>query len=442
MKNILWDIFEIAINFYQGALAIWFIYKFLTPKLPKKAKIGGTVFAFTEGILVTALNYISVFEGIGSVLYWINLLIFALFLFKDNIIKKIFSVAITQLIILLITTLELNVISSLFRISVAQLVTEQNLLRFVTLIIIQISLLIMFMIIAKIFRYADEYTFPDWFAIIMILIISFVLVSMLHTLALTASRDERIYINLSYLIILIINLFVFYVIHSLFVKNQKIKDMEMQAIRAQHMKQFVDNANSQYELIRKIRHDIKNQLSAVYILISKDEAKEAMDLIAKSNDVVNGVETFVRTDNAVANSIINSKLSIATALGIKVSCITVSDFDGISELDLCDLLSNTLENAVTACKNMPPDTNRFIYLEIGEENNIYTFLVKNSIEKSILSENPQLHTTKTDKINHGLGTAIIKDIADKYNGRCDFYESDNMFCCQVILMAGKTDSNG
>lgn len=49
--------------------------------------------------------------------------------------------------------------------------------------------------------------------------------------------------------------------------------MEMQSIREQHMKQFVDNANSQYDLIRKIRHDIKNQLSAVYFMLSKMKPK-------------------------------------------------------------------------------------------------------------------------------------------------------------------------
>lgn len=249
----------------------------------------------------------------------------------------------------------------------------------------------------------------------------------------TASSDERIYINLSYLLILIINIFIFYIIHSLFEKNQRLNDMEMQSVREQHMKQFVDNANSQYDLIRKIRHDIKDQLSAVYILISKDETQEALNLIAKSSDVVNSVDTFVRTNNSVANSIINAKLSAASALGIKVSCITVNDFWGISELDLCDLLSNTLENALTACKNMPTEANRFIYLEIGKENNVYTFLVKNSIERSILGINPKLQTTKSDKINHGLGTAIIKDISEKYNGRCDFYEVNNTFCCSVIL---------
>lgn len=66
---------------------------------------------------------------------------------------------ITQVIILLITTIELNVTASSFRITVTELVVEQNLLRFITLIIIQLSILVLFKITSKIFRYADAYTF-------------------------------------------------------------------------------------------------------------------------------------------------------------------------------------------------------------------------------------------------------------------------------------------
>ncbi|TLW87894.1 sensor histidine kinase [Ruminococcus sp. KGMB03662] len=45
------------------------------------------------------------------------------------------------------------------------------------------------------------------------------------------------------------------------------------------------------------------------------------------------------------------------------------------------------------------------------------------------------------KKQHGLGTSIIREIARKYNGRCDFYESEGMFCCQVTLMADTTVLN-
>ena len=35
----------------------------------------------------------------------------------------------------------------------------------------------------------------------------------------------------------------------------------------------------------------------------------------------------------------------------------------------------------------------------------------------------------------------LYEIARKYNGRCDFYESEGMFCCQVTLMADTTVLN-
>ena len=60
-------------------------------------------------------------------------------------------------------------------------------------------------------------------------------------------------------------------------------------------------------------------------------------------------------------------------------------------------------------------------------------MIKNSLDKSVISHNPELKTTKKDKLNHGLGTSIIKDIANKYDGRYDYYEIDNTFCCSVIL---------
>lgn len=433
MKNLLWKCFELVINYYQGFIMTWFVYRFLNPKSLKQAKTFLSIFSIIFGTTITLLNHITLYEGFTSTLYLVILLVYAIIAFNDSIIKKLLSTIIPNIILLLITSVELNLLSSLNRISVKDLITNDNSVRFMTLIVIQISLWISLKIIIKLLKFSDSYTISDWSPIITVLISSFILVSLLHVLSLNADDTQRIYINLSYLVIIILNFLMFYVIYSLFFKNAQIKNMKVLSVKEQYMEQYVNNAETQYELIRKIRHDIKNQLSAVYFMLSKNETQEAMNLISKSCSVVNGIETYVRTDSAVANSIINSKLSAAAALGIKVSCITVSDFTGISETDLCDLLSNSLENAVTACKNMPIDANRFIYLEIGKENNIYTFLIKNSMHCSVLNINPQLKTTKSDKQNHGLGTAIIKDIACKYNGRYDFYEIDNTFCCSVIL---------
>lgn len=86
MTITLWTIFEILINFYQGGLETWFIYKFLTPRSHERAKIWAVIFAVCEGCLVTVFNYFTVFEGFGSALYWASLLVVA---FRDKNLQLI-----------------------------------------------------------------------------------------------------------------------------------------------------------------------------------------------------------------------------------------------------------------------------------------------------------------------------------------------------------------
>ena len=433
MKDFLWNAFEIIINYYQGFIMTWFVYRFLKPRSKKKAKILLMIFSIIFGTTITILNRFTLYEGLTSTLYVFILLLYAIIAFNDNLIKKILSSIIPNIIALLITSVELNLISSLSKMSVTDLITDSNSIRFITLLVIQISLWLSLKMIIKLFRFSDSYTISDWSPIITVLISSFVLVSLLHALSLGANDTQRLYVNLSCLVIIILNFLMFYVIYSLFLKNVQIKNMKIMSIKEQYMEQYVNNAKTQYEMIRKIRHDIKDQLTTVYDLISNKKNEEAMEFIEQSSGIVKATMTFVQTNSPIANAIINAKLSAASTLGIKVSCITVNDFAGINELDLCELLSNVLENAITACAVMHPNLNRFIYLEISKENNIYTFLIKNSLDKSVISKNPKLKTTKKDSINHGLGTSIIRDITNKYNGRYDYYEIDNAFCCSVIL---------
>ena len=201
---------------------------------------------------------------------------------------------------------------SLNRISVKDLITNDNSVRFMTLIVIQISLWISLKIIIKLFKFSDSYTISDWSPIITVLISSFILVSLLHVLSLNADDTQRIYINLSYLVIIILNFLMFYVIYSLFFKNAQIKNMKVLSVKEQYMEQYVNNAETQYELIRKIRHDIKDQLTTVYELLTSGKTEDALEFIEQSNGIVKATMTFVQTNNPVANAIINSKLSTAS----------------------------------------------------------------------------------------------------------------------------------
>ncbi len=242
------------------------------------------------------------------------------------------------------------------------------------------------------------------------------------------------------IILLLLNFFVFYLFDQIIIsyKNQHELDMqrkqnEILKLQEQYSRQYVKNADLQYDSIRKIRHDMKDQLSVVYAMLAEERIDDAMDYISRNADIISSHYSIVNTNSIIVNAIINSKFTVAETVGINVQCSTVRQFSGVDEMDLCHLLSNVLDNAIAACMNIPEDKKRFISLDIGCENGIYRFITKNSINGSVLKNNRQLLTSKSDKKHHGFGVKIIREIAEKYNGRCDFFEEENVFCCLVTL---------
>lgn len=432
-----WTAFEILINYYQGFWETYFIYKFLSKKSDRITPLMRIICAFLIGSIITVLNYISVFEGISSILYWLCLFAFSFFAFKDNIIKKILASIIPLALLFLLTSINLNLISSAFGITVRELIVVQDYRRFLVLISIQLSYALSVIIVSKLFNFATEkFSFIDWLPIIIVLCISIGLVYILHYLSLTTENTNRVYINIAYIIVFSINIFMFYVIYSLFNKNKKLREYEILKIQQRYQNMYIENANVQYDSIRKIKHDTKNHFLTICQLISDNDVTSAYDFAKQNIENLEMSQTYVKTKNKVVNAVINSKLSSAAAMGIQVSCLATNNFDGIDDIDLCNLLGNTLDNAISACRDQPENERREINVKINREDEIYyTFIVRNTISKSVIKNNPLLKTTKKDKANHGYGTQIVKDISNKYGGRTDYYEEYDMFCCQVNLIS-------
>lgn len=440
MKDILWIALEIIVDIYQGFLSAYFVYKFLMPKPNANVKLYMILSGGTQTILLFIMNYLNDFEGISSILYWIGLFVFAVKMLKGNMVKKIFAPIVPLLTVFVITTLNLNLISSINQMSIAEIVNNRGVERIIVLISIQAMYYFAVRIILKLFR-TDEEVFKasEWSVVIATAAASIVMAALLHTLAMGSSNDfEKLLINISILILLVMNIFVFHLTNSLIKKNRSLQEMEVLKLQEQYHKQYIDNATLQYDSMRKMRHDLKNQFSAVYGLVSENKNDEALEYIKRNTDIISESMQIVSTGNSIVNAIINSKLSVAASMGISVSCMSVNSFDGIDDIDLCNLLGNSLDNAITSCRDLPDE--KFVSVNISKEGEIYTFSIQNSVRDSVLTNNPMLKTTKEENHEeHGFGTKILKDIADKYGGICDFYEYNNMFCCKIILRAENKD---
>ncbi len=198
---------------------------------------------------------------------------------------------------------------------------------------------------------------------------------------------------------------------------------------------YVQSENS--KRISKIRHDTKNHLQNAKALLSQghyDAAENLVDEMIGQTDNIH-LEFNAATGNDIIDAAIAVKSAICSSRNIdfKLTCETLPKMS-ISEIDLSSLISNILDNAITAADKT--DAPRVIlklfvrgeYLNIVSEN---TYSGK--IEKSGEGKLTTFLTTKCNSDAHGFGTQIIAEIAQKYDGVCVYTYENGFFKMNVML---------
>ena len=121
-----------------------------------------------------------------------------------------------------------------------------------------------------------------------------------------------------------------------------------------------------YKKMRGWRHDYRHHIQTMKVHASNGEYAEIDKYLDMLDEDLTNVETVIRTGNRMADAILNSKLSLAMEKQIRVKAeaqIPVSLT--ISELDLCTVISNLLDNAIDACMELPVEERLIrIYMEM------------------------------------------------------------------------------
>ncbi len=188
------------------------------------------------------------------------------------------------------------------------------------------------------------------------------------------------------------------------------------------------------EQLRRMRHDIKNQLDVVKSLMNDESTSNelAKNYLKQYNDRFMKLERLIDTDNAIVNAVVNSKLVKCSKENIRINTTIQNKLKRIDDIDMSSLIGNLLDNAIEAQEKVTVDK-RYIEVNMLNDDDVLYISVKNTILESVLENNKQLHTIKADKKSHGLGTKIVKDIVEKYNGSIDYYEEDEFFCCDIRI---------
>ena len=438
MMDLFWMIFEFVVNLFQSAIVLQTIRAILKDKRTgKKANLAYILFVAVLFLELSFVNFMVPFEGIGIIISILIIYIYSLLNLKGTFMQKMFWSIFVMLLIMGITTVVLSIEGCIIGKGYLDLVIQKDLYRFVGVVVIQIVLFYLTRFMIKRTKKDSTYSLKwnEWFVLLIIPVISIFTMSFVSLIIINIEEQlspmQHIFSILSILGILMTNSLVY----VLYVNMQKdhAKQLEysilQQAFKSQE--KSVEETKILYQSVRSIRHDLKQNFQVALTMLHSGKINEAVDYMEKYNDtVLDGISNKVFCDNDVVNYIINSKSKICSDRHIKIYIYIANEIPEFSDLDLCVLLGNALDNAI---EGVSGDGNNEIYLELRNVDNFFMISVKNTIINSVLEDNPNLISTKNEKEVHGLGILSMKEVVQKYNGSIEFYESDNKFCCDMLL---------
>ena len=192
-----------------------------------------------------------------------------------------------------------------------------------------------------------------------------------------------------------------------------------------------DEVDNIYRQMRGWRHDYHNHIQAMLALT--DNPGELRRYLWKLNDDLTTVDAVLKTGNVMVDAILNSKLSLIKSKNIAVNAkASVPSELRISEIDLCAIIGNLLDNAMEACLRQPEGEERFIRVYIGVLKKQLYICVTNSMGGEVKKSGKTYLSTK-DSDAHGFGLMRIDRLADKYEGHVNRQSEEGAFATEVML---------
>ena len=191
--------------------------------------------------------------------------------------------------------------------------------------------------------------------------------------------------------------------------------------------QSYENLRRQHEEIMLIRHDMMKHFHVLNDMSNDPKTKAYLEDLIGQNQKVRPV---VQTGNKMLDVILNSKLSSAIDSGIAVE-ITRAAAPGklpISDADLCSLMMNIMDNALTGAHCSGSDR-PMIRLDIHEKNKFLAITCENSADMTKGRKKSKKETVQ----KHGLGLKIIHQITKRYHGMIDTSYDSSLYKVKVAI---------
>lgn len=194
----------------------------------------------------------------------------------------------------------------------------------------------------------------------------------------------------------------------------------------------LEEMNHIYMTMRGWRHDYHNHMQKIRAHLALGEVEQADNYIDLMENDLKGIDFKYKTGNTGVDAILNSKLSLAEQNGLRIKCdANLPDKLSISQLDLCVLIGNLIDNAIEACEKIEDENGRFIRIYMALQKKQLYISVSNATNEVVRKIDKEYITNKRG--NHGHGLKRIDLIVEKHGGFVNRQNEPGVWATEVLL---------
>nr|WP_294494933.1 GHKL domain-containing protein [uncultured Anaerosporobacter sp.] len=375
----------------------------------------------------------------NSMLTFINfgiILFLTVYLFKDSLRLKILIVLL-YMVGLAISDILVMGIFLLTKETVVNDFTKP------TIVITLISIISRYILLTLIRKFHDwqnnivgvENKLQDMIFLMIITDFSLVFLTYIFYLNISRISPEMFLLLIIFNIIIVTIVFIFN-IYRLLRFSRQLTENRLKTQYMQMQLQQNENMNILSNNLRSLRHDMNNHIGVIYGLLDTkqyNKLKSYLNGIYKNLQEANDI---IIVNNEILSIILNNKKHLANEKMIQlVTWIEVKDFI-LTEIEICSLIGNILDNAIEATEKVPFDAidiDREIKFVCVEKEEGWYIDCKNPFVEAPLITEEGLMTTKKNKESHGIGSRTMQDIIKKYNGTLEYSTDDINFIVKIFI---------
>ncbi|MBR4742749.1 MAG: GHKL domain-containing protein [Oscillospiraceae bacterium] len=202
--------------------------------------------------------------------------------------------------------------------------------------------------------------------------------------------------------------------------------------QAELTEQHLGEVRAIHREMRAYKHDFHHHLELLKSYLEAGETDRALAYVRELDENLRNVDPLVKTGNVSLDAILSAKLGQAKEAGISVNVkAAVPDSLTLTDVELCAVVANLLDNALEACA--AAEGERFIRLYMTMKGKMLYFSMLNAAGPKKQKNGGLFRTDKSGM--HGFGLRRARSILEAHDGWLKVNSEDGAFTTEFLVPA-------